>query len=498
MKYRIIGITAAALVLIVSCIAAEVGKDDPVYRCHQHMEEPAYEPCGSHGDEVFCSHLPLVVIDTGGAAVPGIENGTKDIFDESNYTKADDGTDYANVSVSVIDNESGNNHLTDVPAFITSSLFRVRGHSSRRFEKAPYLMKFIDENGADREIPVMGMPAHHEWALHGPYLDKSLVRNYMWYNISGEIMEYAPNVRFCEVFLNGDYRGVYVMTETISEGEECRLELKTVVKGETFTGYLLRVDRPVETDLETTRDINVLSERLQITGGDVAVRYPGKTKLTPTLAKEIELDFSEFEKSIFSYDYDDENYGYQNWIDVDNFIDYYIISEFTGNADVGNFSTYLYKEPGGKYKMCVWDFNNACNNFPNDVYGRAGFFVAGSGYYSMLFKDEEFAEKVINRYRELRKTYLSDEYIDKYIDDVNAWLDPAVQRNYDRWKGAFDADMLSYEIDGENLINRNQYTPEEASHTLKRWLAQRGEWLDENIEVLRFFGHPSNTKRWNP
>jgi len=51
--------------------------------------------------------------------------------------------------------------------------------------------------------------------LHGPFLDKTLMRNYMWYNLSGQIMEWAPDVRFCEVFLNGGYQGVYVMEEQI-------------------------------------------------------------------------------------------------------------------------------------------------------------------------------------------------------------------------------------------------------------------------------------------
>ena len=64
----------------------------------------------------------------------------------------------------------------------------------------------------------MGMDAHYEWAMHGPYLDKSLIRNYMWYNIAGEIMDYAPNVRFCEVIINGEYKGLYVMTGTITNG----------------------------------------------------------------------------------------------------------------------------------------------------------------------------------------------------------------------------------------------------------------------------------------
>ena len=58
--------------------------------------------------------------------------------------------------------------------------------------------------------------------------------------------------------------------------------------------------------------------------------------------------------------------------------------------------------------------------------------------------------------------------------------------------------MLSLETDGEEVVNRNQHTPEQAVGVLKCWLTERGAWLDQNIDVLRFFGHPSNTKRWNP
>ena len=94
---------------------------------------------------------------------------------------------------------------------------RVRGNSSRYFDKHSYLVKTLTDDGAaSRDVAMLGMDAFDEWALHGPYLDKTLIRNYMWYNLAGEIMDYAPNVRFCEVLLNGVYQGLYVMTETVS------------------------------------------------------------------------------------------------------------------------------------------------------------------------------------------------------------------------------------------------------------------------------------------
>ena len=492
MKYRFLGSIAALLVVAATSAAVYLDTETDPGRYHQHLEEPGYTPCSDHGENVFCSHLPLVLIDTEGQEVPGKSETEKyDRFYNMVYTTASDGSDYINVEVAVIDNEEGNNHLTDTPDFVTRSLFRIRGNSSRRFEKKPYLMKFVDETGANRDISVMGMDAHSEWALHGPYMDKSLVRNYMWYNIAGEIMDYAPNVRYCEVFVNGEYRGLYLMTETITEGSDARLPLKKNEKGTDLGGYLLRIDRPTEKDLGTSRDVYVLTERLMLVGMDVAARYPGKQNLTPELAKQIELDFSAFEKALYSYDHDTEDYGYWNWIDVDSFVDYYLLNEFTSNGDANLFSTYIYKSPGEKLKMCVWDFNNACNNYKDGFYGADGFLFPESGYYIMLFRDEEFVERVIERYRQLRKSFFSEEYIRQYIEGTIAWLGPAVERNSQRWENAYAEDMLTLHPE------RNQHSLEEAVTFLEDWLTARGEWIDGHIESLRFYGHPSRNKKYD-
>ena len=120
----------------------------------------------------------------------------------------------------------------------------------------------------------------------------------MWYNIAGEIMEYAPNCRYCEVVLNGEYQGIYLLAETITAGEGCRLNLRMNIKNAQASGYLIRCDRPVEEDLETLRDIHVYSERTNENKHDFAIRYPGKNILTPELAKDIELDYSAFANGV--------------------------------------------------------------------------------------------------------------------------------------------------------------------------------------------------------
>ena len=500
MKYKLIAVACIFAVTAVTVFGfSSMLKGEKEVRYHQHMERQGYTACTDHGEETFCTHLPLIKIDTGGEEIPGKPSGEQDIFNENIYTTAEDGEEMINAAVSVFDSENGNHHLTDTPTMTISSKIRVRGHISRLFEKAPYLLKFVNEDGTDLDIPMLGMNAHHEWVLNGPYMDKSLIRNYMWYNIAGEIMDYAPNVRFCELIINGDYRGIYLLVESISTGEDCRLDLTVTEKGQSITGYLLRIDRPTEEELDAVRNIYSLTERTNILANDVSIRYPGKNKLTEKTAKEIEKDFARFEKTMYSYDYDSKKYGYRKYIDVDSFVDYYIINEFSKNLDAGNYSTYIYLRPGDKYKLCVWDFNNACNNYPTneintagikDTDGITGFSMHVKVFFVMLMRDKDFVDAVIERYEELRKTYLSDAYLEEYIQDTVEYLGPAIERDSERWADYIASDHLQ-------PAERNVHSQEEAVEKLTEWLRDRGQWLDDNINTLYQYSADSKNKKYN-
>ena len=364
MRKKQLGLTATAVTLII-CTAALIWQTTwkENNRVHQHLSTPKKESCTKiHADGEFCTHLPLLLIDTGGVEIPGAVAEPLDMFGEHTYTKAADGEPESTVRLRVIDNKKKYNHSSDKPKYDVTTKIRIRGHSSRKFEKAPYLLKLTDGNENDLSLPLIGMDAHSEWVLHGPHLDKSLLCNYMFYNLAGEIMDYSPNCRFCELILDGDYRGVYLLTESITAGKNARLALTKANKGTLLSGYLLRVDRPTEEDLEGLRDVNTFAERAFLQTQDVAIRYPGQSKLTESLKKRIEFDYSDFEKALYSYDYNMDDYGYKNYIDTDSYVDYFVINCFAINNDAGRFSTYIYKNPDDKYKMCVWDFNNACDN----------------------------------------------------------------------------------------------------------------------------------------
>ena len=487
MKYKAAGIMAVLLVFLLSAAASGL-TDDKNQRVHQHLEAEETAAC-SHEADVFCTHLPLVVIDTGGTEIPG-----KAVLDENGkilgYTQTENGEDVITAQMKIMDQEGVNHHTDDAPDVESLAEIHVRGNSSRTFDKSNYGIRFVTEQGENNPQSIMGMDAHHEWALHGPFLDKTLIRNYMWYNIAGEFMDYAPNVRFCEVIVNGEYMGLYVMTETITAGTDgARLSLSVNKKNNTFSGYLLRLDRGSDTELKNIRTFSAYTLR---TKQVLDIAYPGIRNLMPEFAESIRQDFSDFEKTLYSYDYDSRKYGYRNYIDVESFADYFIINEFTCNYDAGWLSTYIYKDGDGKYRMCIWDFNSACDGYQESGVQPQHFEMQNCLWYFMLMKDEDFVNTIIRRYRELRKGVLSDEYLNAYIDDVVDYLGPAIERNYEKWGYSFEE---AYDLLQPAYRNPRNY--EQALQQMKGFLHIRSEWMDENIEALRQYGAESRVKKFN-
>lgn len=471
--------TAAALAVSVTVLAMP---QDHIWKA-QHETAQAKPVCTQHDDSVFCSHLPVISIETNGQEIPGMQR-EKDVI---------------TTDVKVYDSQTANNHLTDQPALTMLANIRYRGNSSLHFDKHSYYFKTVNENGEAEDYSIMGMPEHSDWVLNGPFLDKTLMRNYMAMNLYGKISGYAPRVRYCELWLDGSYQGVYLMMERVSQGEE-RVNITQTDEDDPFCSYIIRLDRgdTPENELNSFSEYAMkLSPDTPLNKFAINVEYPGALNLTEEKKAYIEDDLSRIEKAIYSYDYDSKEYGYTALLDVDSFVDYFIFNEFLQNYDAGAYSTYFYKDIRGKLTAGpVWDFNNACDNYMETAFDGTGFSLQDGYLYFMLMKDEKFVEKIIERYRELREGVLSEEYLMDFIDDTEAYLGDAVDRNYSVWGYSFQAEKL----DNWNRllpVHRNPSSYEEAVEDLKKFLVKRGDWMDENIENLRQYCHESANKRFN-
>ena len=450
--------------------------------------------------ETFASHLPVVSIDTGGQTVPGevisdisreeaIEKGI------NRYTVAADGRETIATSFSLFYRDGHANRLSDEPALVTQAEIRYRGNSSRHFDKKGYTVHFtLEDRVTQNDQDVLDMGADDDWILHGPFLDKTLIRNYLGMNVSGQIMYYAPDVRLCELFLDGEYQGVYLLMESVKVSPE-RLNLTESDPNSAATSYLIR--RDWEDPTSESELTNLLYEAGIPRHAAMEVVYPGASNITEGRFAWIESDVNYLEKCLYSYDHDTSPYAFTDLADVDTFVDYAIINELWANEDAGSYSTYFYKDARGK--ICagpVWDFNNAFNNYSDDDQTNMGFIMPNQPSYFMIFKDEEVVERVISRYRELREGPLSDEHLLDFMDEAIEFLGPAIERNYKVWGYSFDAKSLS-PTNRLNPVGRNPSSFEEAVQDMKDFIVGRGAWLDRNIENLRQYSHESINKRYN-
>ena len=493
MKYKLFGLSAVVLLLICASLVHAVEPDRNRY--HQHLEAAEKAPCTDHKDELFCTHLPLMNITTD-APIPDpylYDEDGEILLDEKDSPLKNE--EMVAASVQYFDQKQANNHLTDTPSVNARATVRVRGNSSRTHDKPGYLLKFkTDDLSNGLKVSLSGMTADSDWVLHGPFLDKSLIRNYICYNLSGEIMEYAPNVRFCELILNGEYMGIYLIIERIGYLNDGRVNIAKSDADLTSTSYILRVDRGASStthSLQTFANFAYLTATPMHHQQQLEIIYPGAA-LTEQQYQFIQKDFSKFEKSLYSFDYSDPKMGYAKYIDADSFVDYFLINEFTLNYDAVNVSTYLYKDIGGRLKICVWDFNSAFDYYTDSFLSQQTFQLSNRLWYLYLFKDEAFVDRVIDRYQQLRKSFLNEEYLFDYIDSVVEYLGPAIDRNFEKWGYSFDT-----EYDLLTPTDRNVRSHEEAITQIKETISARISYMDSNIDRLYSLCHESVNKKFN-
>jgi len=383
------------------------------------------------------------------------------------------------VRISVVDHPDGANYMSDPPELTAAALINYRGASSYNiFDKKQYHIEFHPEEGdlGNLDLALLGMGKGSDWVLNGPFLDRTLLRNHLIFSFSRKILDWAPDTRLCEVYLDGKYQGVYVLIESV-KNDPARLDLTDYGLISGRTSYILKRDR----DGTEGNLIQTYGRLNGYTAFDLSIIYPKAENLTEKQRDYIRKDISKFEEALYSDNFDDPELGYAAYIDVDNFVDYYIISEFTISLDASHLSTYIYRDAVGKIRMTVWDFNNAFDNYMWFDKETDEFVVVENNWFSRLLRDKAFTGKVVARYKELRDGVLSEESLLGQIDEYVLTLGDAIDRNFEIWGYKFDEGMLTFDAQGNS---RDPKSYDEAIAQLKECIKLRGEFMDDHIEDL--------------
>lgn len=419
------------------------------------------------------SYLPIVIIDTQGEEIP----------DEPKIT----GT------MKIIHNNDGElNYVTDIANEYDGPIgIELRGAYSQSLPQKPYGIETRNEVGENSNVSILGMPSENDWVLLANYNDKAFVRNTLAFKLFSEMGNYAPRMHFCEVIINGSYRGIYLFGEKIKRDngrvDIAKLDIDENTGDDLTGGYIFKTDY-------WNWDDSWESDYHPIDHPEYDIRfvqyYPKPANITSTQEQYLEAYVDSFETALYSDEFSDPLLGYRNFMDVNSFIDYFLVNELSRNNDGFKKSRYYHKDKnsnGGKIKAGpVWDFDwawkniNSCLFANTDGSGWAHHIndcnpdVNSPGWYLRLLEDVEFENDLKCRYEYHRQNSMDSTYILNYIDSIAFYLDDAQQRHYSKWPtlgaatGAPEVDPPAESFDEE--IER-----------LKDWITLRINWLDSNM-----------------
>lgn len=347
---------------------------------------------------------------------------------------------------------------SEFDAFSGTAGIRGRGNSTWAAEKKPYRIKL------DAKSAVLGIPAERDWVLLANYYDRSHLRT-DFAMAAGRIAEvpFTPTIRHVEVVLNGEYQGVYTLTQQTEVGAD-RVDIdemrSTDNEGTALTGgYLIEIDERRD---YLTPESSEADQRQVI---DLVKGYPLVVK-SPDLTVEqrayIESHIRAFETTLFGDDFADPVDGYRRLLDVDSFIDHYVVQELTRNIDSFRLSTYFTKRRGDDrlYFGPLWDFDLSSGTFFYTPTSPEGWYAnSSSPWVTRLFEDGELRRATADRWSALRDDF--SDLIDT-LEGKGADLRPAVLNDAERW-----AYGISY-LDEPSYISD--------------WLRSRVAWLDAEFE----------------
>ncbi len=368
----------------------------------------------------------------------------------------------------------------------------TRGQSSQYFypkKQYGFETRSTEDFELDVDVSLLGLPEEEDWILQAPYGDKSLMRNVLTYSLSEDMGRYASRTRYVNLNLNDQNDGVYVLMERLKRDVN-RIdinELRPVEnEGSALTGgYILKIDKGTDINATTAFASKYTSSEQSVI--HFLYETPDAETITPAQKEYIQTYISDFEDALQSENFTDAIEGYKAYIDVDSFVDFFILTELGNNVDGYRLSTWLTKDRDEKLKMGpIWDFNlaygnaNYCAAERYDVWAYRlsercpGDFYPVPFWWMRLMQDPAFKEAVKTRFTSLRQGALSDASITAKIESYRELLDNSNNAGYNftRWP-------ILGEWVWPNFFVGQTYS-EEVDY-LKEWTLSRAAWLDEQI-----------------
>jgi hypothetical protein len=375
------------------------------------------------------SNLPIVIINTdNGASIPDqprIQANMKIIYNgEGQRNQVADQDDAAKLNY--------NGRI----------LIETRGSSSQVLAKKQYGLTTVKaDNITNNNVSLLGMPAENDWVLNGLAFDASLMRDYISYNFSRQIGNYAPRQHYCEMIINGSYQGLYILQEKVKVDDN-RVDVAKIQPSDNTPprltgGYLIKADKVTSEDPSAWRMPTYINSYT-----DFIHEFPKPRNITSTQHNYIRNVFEQLAASVSNTSITN---GFPSIIDIPSFVDFILVNELAANVDAYQFSTFFHKDRNGKLRAGpLWDLNLT---YGNDLtfwgLDRSKTFTwqfdngdnVGPRFWKDLFNNSIFRCYLSRRWNELTQPgeplHLAS--MEAFIDQTVALISEAAVREHERW-----------------------------------------------------------------
>ncbi|MGI6359515.1 MAG: CotH kinase family protein [Acholeplasmatales bacterium] len=338
---------------------------------------------------------------------------------------------------------------------------RGRGNSTWMFEKKPYRIKMKER------YSLLGMKEIKNYVLLAEYSDKSLLRNYIAHKLSSYLNTYyVLETRHIELYLNDEYQGVYLLTE----------QIKNDKKGLVVNDYLLELEQD-----KARREGEGLENKHWFTSGKTSfvIKEPDMDDIKDAAEIAQKIDYlkgfiGELTNSLSTDEYD-------TYIDVDNFIDYFVLHEIFKNVDIGYSSVFSVIKDNKLYMGPNWDFDISLGN---GDYFNSSYKLYRNRYnpwFDTAIDNQAFKERYLMRLLEVL-----EDIMPKLIEDLDYAYDglkESAERNFDKW------DILGTYTwpNPEAMWTINTY--EGQYRYIREYLVKRTEWLKNEIKTKGYYDY---------
>jgi len=399
--------------------------------------------------------LPIITVTT---------SSGNDIRDRNNYEAC---------TVSVFDENYG----LDVGA--ASASIRGRGNSTwTQFDKKSFRLKF------DQKTDLFGMGAEKDFLLISNCFDMSQMRNYTAYTLAGLFGdEVTTKCQFVHLYVNEDYRGLYLVTEHTEEGKN-RVNIGDGAEGGTDVGYLIEFGGEINPEGKKTFFLNNVPEYSGdggwLSGKLAKIKSPDETVCT-TEQKDYIADYvNRVHTAILTHDFE----TFSELCDVNSFLNCFVINEILYPADWG-YNFFMYKPAGGKLHIGpLWDYDQSAGNSQHggtafdenagntdeELKEPDGWNAPSTHYWFKELKNTpEFFELAREKYKE---QYSNIHLITDIIYDTYSQIKTDIELNFDRW------DVLG-KPHWRSLPELDAFTTaKEHVDYYADWVRNRIEWLE--------------------